>query len=128
MSASIRAMAKVAVDATTFTTKYCSSHIGFCIPLHKYWFYQSFGANVSPNLWHVEVSDKSIDDAGQGVIMVNLVSGGLTGTEGVAVAQGDFVVASRQWTGNRHFEISGPAALKAAVEFMANGVEVYSAE
>ena len=123
-AASVRAMAKVAVDATTFTTTYCSSHIGFCIPMHKWWFYQSFGTNVSPYPWHVEVSSQSVEEVGQGIIVINLVSGGLAGTEGVAVEQGDFVVASHQWTGNRHFEVSGPRELRAAVEYMAKGIAV----
>ncbi|NOS67418.1 MAG: hypothetical protein HOO67_03590 [Candidatus Peribacteraceae bacterium] len=125
-SASVKAMAKAVVDAQNFNQKYCSSHIGFCIPYHRNWYFQSFGANVSPYLWHVEVSDQSVDEAGQGSIVVNLVSGSFEGTEGVAVEQGDFVVASRQWTGNRHIEISASKELRAAVEFMANGVEVYT--
>lgn len=127
-SAIIKTMAKAAVGQETFTIKYCNGHIGFCVPLHKYWFYKSFGAAVSPFLWHVEISSQSVEEAGQGVLVVNLVSGALVGPEGAAVVQGDFAVASRQWTGNRHFEITGPAELKAAVEFMANGVEVYSVE
>ncbi|MBI2635864.1 hypothetical protein HYW84_00885 [Candidatus Peregrinibacteria bacterium] len=127
-SAIIKTMAKAAVGQETFAVQYCNGHIGFCVPLHKYWFYKSFGSAVSPYLWHVEISSRPVEEAGQGVLVVNLVSGSLTGPEGAAVAQGDFVVASRQWTGGRHFEISGPAELKAAVEFMANGVEVYSVE
>lgn len=128
VSLSVKAMSKAAVDAANFSTKYCSGHIGFCLPIHRNWYFQSFGANVSPYLWHVEVADHSVEDVGQGVIIVNLVSGTFEGSEGVAVAGGDFVVASKQWTGSRHFEISGPKELKAAVEFMANGVEVYSTE
>ncbi len=125
VSASVNAMAKVKVDAANFNQKYCTSHIGFCIPYHRNWFFQSSGANVSPYLWHVEIADHAIENAGEGVIMVNLVSGALEGSEGVAVDQGDFTVASRQWTGNRHFEISGPKELRAAVEFIANGLSVY---
>lgn len=125
VSSTIKAMARVASDSAAFTTKYCSSHIGFCFPMHKHWFYKSFGASVSPYLWHVEVSDQSVEEAGQGVIVLNLVSGALVGPEGEAVVRGDFVVASRQWTGNRRFEISGPKELIAAVEFMASGLEVY---
>ncbi len=129
-SASVTAMAKAKMDAGSFSQKYCTGHIGFCIPVHRNWFFKSFGANISPYLWHVEVSDVAIEEAGQGVIMVNLVSGALSASaaEGVAVSSGDFVVAQRQWTGNRHFEISAPAQLKAAVEVMANGVEVYQTE
>ena len=65
-----------------------------------------------------------LDDPGQGVIMVDLVSGELSGAEGIAVDRGTDVAASRQWTGSRHFEVSGPKELKAAIEFMANGISV----
>ena len=120
-------MMKALVDSENFTKQYCSPHIGFCIPYHRNWYFQSFGANVSPYLWHVEIADHSVEEVGQGVIMVNLVSGGLPSSEseGVAVSQGDFVVTSRQWTGNRHFKISAPKELRAAVEYMANGLVVY---
>ncbi len=122
---SVKAMAKAQVDAANFKQTYCSSHIGFCMPYHRNWYFQSFGANVSPYLWHVEFSSQSVEEPGQGSIVVNLVAGALEGSEGAAVQQGDFVVASRQWTGNRHFEVSGPKELRAAVEFMANGLVVY---
>ena len=125
-AATVTAMARVAADTVAYSTRYCTGHIGFCMPLHKYWFYQSFGANVSPYLWHVEVSSSEITEVGQGVIIVNLAAGALSEPEGVAIDQGDFVVVSRQWTGNRHFEVSGPKELRAAVEFMANGIEVYA--
>lgn len=118
-------MAKATVDSANFTQTYCSSHIGFCIPYHRNWYFQSFGATISPYLWHVEVGDQPVEEAGQGVIMVNLMAGPLSGSEGVAVEQGDYVVAKRQWTGNRHFAVSAPTELRAAVEFMANGLTVY---
>lgn len=121
-SASVEAMAKAKVDAANFTQKYCTSHIGFCIPVHRNWFYVSFGANVSPSLWHVELSDQEIEEAGQGAITVDLVSGPFSGTEGVAISVSGMVVASRQWTGNRHFQVSGPPQLKAAVEFIAQNL------
>lgn len=125
---SVKAMAKAQVDSSNFNQTYCSSHIGFCIPYHRNWYYQSFGANVSPYLWHVEVADHAVENQGDGAIVINLVSGSFEGQESTAVEQGDFVVASRQWTGNRHFEVSGPAELRAAVEFMARGIEVQAAE
>lgn len=124
VDASVTAMAKAKVDATNFTQKYCSSHIGFCIPVHRNWFYKSFGA-ASSSLWQVEISDHETENAGEGVIFVRLVSGALQGAEGVAVeTEAGKVVASRQWTGNRHFEISGPAELKSAIEFIAAGLAV----
>lgn len=124
--ASVTAMAKAQVDATNFRFQYCNDHIGFCIPYHRNWYFQSSGANISPYLWHVEFADLAIEEAGQGIIVLNLVSGSLEGSDGVAVDQGDFVVASHQWTANRHFEVTGPKELRAAVEFMAKGIEVYA--
>lgn len=124
-SVSVKAMAKAVVDAANFREKYCTSYIGFCVPYHRNWYFQSFGPNVSPYLWHVEFADHSVDEAGQGVIIFNLVQGPLGGPDGAVTEQGDFVVASRQWTGNRHMEISAPKELRAAVEFMASGIEVY---
>ncbi len=128
-SASVKVMAKAQVDSANFNQQYCSSHIGFCIPFHRNWYFQSFGANVSPYLWHVEFADHAVENPGEGVIVVNLVSGAMADgqAEGVAVEQGDFVVAYRQWTGNRHFQITAPKELRAAVEFMASALVVYQA-
>jgi hypothetical protein len=122
MTANVDAMAKAKVDSANFTQQYCTTHIGFCIPVHRNWFFVSFGANVSPFLWHVELSDKEIESAGQGGISVNLVSGALTQPEGAAVSAGADVIAYRQWTGSRHFEVRGPAALKAAIEYIAQNI------
>jgi len=129
-TAAVTAMARVAGDTASYNQKYCTSHIGFCVPIHKYWFYQSFGANVSPALWQVEIGNSEISVAGDGIILVRLMSGSLPAgeSEGTAVVDGSNAVAKRQWTGGRHFEVFGPAELKAAVEFMANGIEVYQTE
>ena len=124
-TASIKAMAKQSGDTTQFTSRYCTGHIGFCIPVHRNWYFQSFGANISPYLWHVEIADHAVEQEGDGIIIVNLVQGGLEGSEGVAVERGSFVVAEKQWTGKRHFAITAPRELKAAVEYMAGGLSVY---
>jgi hypothetical protein len=73
----------------------------------------------------VEVADFDVEELGQGVIIVNLVSGEMSGSENVAVEQGAYVVAQHQWTGGRHFEISGPKELKTAVEYMAANISTY---
>ena len=70
-------MAKATVDAANFNKQYCTGHIGFCIPVHRNWYFQSFGANLPPYLWHVEIADHEISQAGDGAIFVNLVSGDL---------------------------------------------------
>ena len=122
-------MAKAKVDATTFTQIFCSSHVGFCAPLHKSWYYNSFGA-TSTTLWHVEVSSEAVEELGDGPLVVNLVSGALPA--GVAdesvVEQGEFVVAYRAWTNNRHFEISAPKALRDAVTYMIKALSVYQVD
>lgn len=129
-SAAANAMGKAAVDAASFNQQYCTGHIGFCVPYHKNWYFKSFGGNVSPWLWHVEFGNAAIETEGDGILIVNLTSGSLAAgePEGSAIAQGDFVVAKRQWTGNRHFVVSGPAELKNAVEYMAQNIIVYQAE
>ena len=120
-------MSKASVSASAFTQQYCTGHIGFCIPLHKSWYYQSFGANIAPYLWHVEVSNADVENAGDGIININLMQGALLPdqAEGQANRSGDFVTAYRQWTANRHFEITAPASLQAAVEYMAMNIMVY---
>ena len=120
-------MTKATVDSGNFSMQYCTGHIGFCIPYHRNWYFQSFGTNVDPWLWHVEFGNKAVENPGDGVIVVNLVTGALAAGEGegTAVTQGEFVVAQRSWTGNRHFEVSGPADLRAAVEYMAQNIGVY---
>ena len=121
-------MSKATIDAANFREKYCNGSVAFCIPYHRNWYYKSAGASLSPYLWHVEFSDRAVQEVGDGVIIVNLVSGAIAeGGGGTVEERGDFVVATRQWTDGRHVEISAPKALGAAVEFMMNGLEVYQA-
>ncbi len=95
--------------------QYCSSHIGMCFPMHASWWYKSFGATTS-TLWHVELSSEEINNLGEGPIAVNLVSGRLDGDDERVVTEGYTVVGYRAWTGNRHFEVTAPTELRAAVE------------
>ena len=44
LEAKAEQMAKEKVDASTFVQVFCSRHTGFCVPIHKNWFYNSFGA------------------------------------------------------------------------------------
>jgi hypothetical protein len=116
---SVKAMSKAKVDTANFNQKYCTTHIGFCIPVHRNWFYVSFGANVSPSLWHVELSDKEIENPGDGAISVDLMSGEASAT---TIERDGKTVAMAQWTGNRHFEISGDPSLKASLEYIAQNL------
>ncbi len=121
-----RTMAKAKVDAADFTQEYCSRHVSFCIPLHRNWYYVSFGATTT-YLWHLEVSSEEIDNLGDGPLIVNLVSGSLDPSiaDGSVVQQGDFVIGYRAWTNGRHFEITAPAILKTAVQFITQNLSVY---
>lgn len=120
------AMKKHAVDSSLFSQTYCSTHVGFCIKLHKNWYYQSFGVNVPPSLWHVEIGPEPVENVGDGVMIFTLQAGDMPeGTEGKAVSHGDYVVVYRQWTGGKHFEISAPTSLTAAAEQVAASLTVY---
>lgn len=127
VDANVKAMAKVDVSATQWTQQYCSSHIGYCIPIHKNWWYTSFGTTGS-SLWHVEASGQEIQKLGDGPIVINLITGSLASrgiSDGSVQAQGDFVVAYKEWKDNTHFEVSAPTALKAAVTYMAKSITAY---
>lgn len=114
------AMAKSDMSAEKWSQKYCSSHIGFCVPVHKNWWFKSFGTTTN-FLWHVEIGPEELQSLGDGPLVVNLVSGGLATLsvqDREIRAQGDYVVGYRSWTDNRHFEITAPANLRTAVVYM----------
>jgi hypothetical protein len=102
--------------------------VGFCIPVHRNWYYYSFGA-TSSYLWHVEVSAQEINNLGDGPLLINLVSGELPSSafDGSVATQGDSVIGYRAWTNGRHFQIIAPAALQSAVQYMTNNLSVYQA-
>lgn len=123
------AMARSDTSAEKWSQKYCSSHIGFCVPVHKNWWFKSFGTTTN-FLWHVEIGPEALQNLGDGPLVVNLVSGSL---ESVSIqdreirAQGDYVVSYRAWTDNRHFEITAPASLRNAVQYMTDNLTVHEA-
>ncbi len=122
--ARIDVMAKYNMDIASWSQQYCSSHIGFCIPVHKNSWYKSYGATTS-FLWHVELSNEEIQNMGDGPIAVNLMSGSVESTgasDGQIKVQGDTVTGYRAWTENRHFEISGPASLRTQIEYILKNV------
>lgn len=122
-------MAKAKTDAANFTQVFCSRHAGFCVPIHKSWYYNSFGA-TSSYLWHVEVSSEEVAELGDGPLVINLATGSLDASiaDGSVVTQGDFVIGYRQWTNGRHFEVSAPAALRSAVAYITENISVYLQE
>lgn len=123
-------MAKDDISPSLWTQQYCTSHIGFCIPVHKNWWFKSFGTTTN-YLWHVEMGPEELLNLGDGPLVVNLLSGSIE-TKGVedsaVVTQGDYVIGYRAWTENRHFEISAPANLKSAVAYITKSLTVYNAE
>lgn len=110
-------MAKANMAPTNWTQQYCSTHIEFCFPVHKNWYYTSFGA-TSSSQWHVELSSEELQALGDGPLSVVLHSGALPGPDGQVTTEGGVVTGIRAWTNNRHFVISAPASLDAAVRYI----------
>lgn len=111
-----------------WTQKYCTSHVGFCIPVHKNWYFKSFGATTS-NLWHSEFAMQDITGLGQGPIVLNLVAGSsasMNATDGQVKVQGSDVIAYKDWNDGNHFELIADARLKAAVEYMISHMTNYT--
>jgi hypothetical protein len=124
----IELMAAEDLSAARWTQRYCTAHIGFCIPVHKNWWFTSFGATTS-YYWHVEIGPEPIENLGDGPLQVNLVEGSLSAT-GAADAsvrtEGSTAVGYREWTGNRHFEIRGDLRLEAAIRYITERLESYA--
>ncbi|MDD5750909.1 MAG: hypothetical protein PHS73_00115 [Candidatus Peribacteraceae bacterium] len=120
LTARIALMAKQDLAESNWTRAYCTSHIGFCIPVHRNWWFKSFGAS-SPSLWHLEVSAEEIEREGDGPLAVDLRSGSASAagaSDGEVRTEGDSVTGYKDWTENRYFAIRAPAALAGAVEYM----------
>ena len=117
LAAKTATMAKVNMSAANWTGQYCSTHVEFCIPVHKNWYYASFGA-TSSSLWHVEVSSETLETLGDGPISVVLLSGAASVPDGTVTVSGEQAVGVRAWTNGRHFEIRAPKALEAAVRYI----------
>lgn len=107
-----------------WTQEYCSAHVGFCVPVHKNWYFKSFGATASL-LWHIEMGASLVDGFGDGPLVVDLKTGDLEAL-GVSNAEvreiGSKVIGYLIWSDNRHFEISAPLSLREPVEFVTNGL------
>lgn len=119
------AMASDDLSPARWTQQYCSSHVGFCIPIHKNWWFKSFGA-MSAALWQVEISNGPIDLPGTGPVVVKVLSGTVEAqkaTDGLVRAEGEAVIGYRAWTDNRHIEVTAPAGLDAIVRFITEGVK-----
>lgn len=121
-------LAKQSYDAALWTQKYCTSHIAFCVPVHKNWYYKSFGATTN-NLWHVEMGMIDIAELGDGAIVINLVSGtssSMQAQDGQIKTQGSDVIGFKDWQDGTHFEIIADARLKVAVSHMLTHISAYA--
>ena len=115
-------------DAALWTQKYCTSHIAFCIPVHKNWYFKSFGATTS-NLWHVEFGAAIIDELYQGPIVLNLVadtSAAAGVRDGQVRVQGKDIVIYKDWNDGNHFELIGDSRLKEAMNYMLAHMTLYT--
>ncbi len=125
----IASMSKQRYDQDAlWTQQYCTSHVAFCIPVHKNWYFKSFGATTS-NLWHVEFGIAAIDALNQGPIVLNLVSGttaSLGVASGLVRTQGKDVVGFMDWKDGDHFELIADARLKEAVSYMLSHITAYN--
>ena len=114
-------MAKQNLAESNWTQAYCAPPtVGFCIPVHRNWYFKSFGAGTSA-LWHVEVGAQSIETVGQGPIRVDLLGGTLESKDildGAVRTEGAEVAGYRTWTKDRHIRISAPSSLQDAVSYM----------
>ncbi|OGJ57279.1 hypothetical protein A3H22_00755 [Candidatus Peribacteria bacterium RIFCSPLOWO2_12_FULL_55_15] len=123
--AKVAMMAKEKFTAEQWTQEYCSPNVGFCVPIHRNWWFKSFGATAS-SLWHVEVSGELVENLGDGVLLVNLVQGDIAtsgATDREVRMHGNFAVGYRNWTENRYFEISAPMDMKDAVQYMTDNLK-----
>lgn len=121
VSAQIATMAKQDFSAANWTQAYCApTTISFCVPVHRNWYFKSFGA-ATEALWHVEVGSVAIENVTDGAIAVNLLGGSLASkgrTDNEVRVEGSMVRGYREWTKERHIEIIAPAALESAVTYM----------
>jgi len=124
----IEAMSAENFSPENWTQEYCSSHIGFCIPIHRNWWYKSFGTTTS-TLWHVEVGNSPVLNLADGPISINLLYGDLSSLEDqettTVQVHDDIIVGSRPWSGDRHFEIRASITLEAAVRYMIEHINPY---
>ena len=111
--------------ADRWTQEYCSEHVGFCVPVHKNWYYKSFGA-MSSILWHIEMGAQPVEVMGDGPLFVELKSGDLASigvTDGEVKTVGSKVIGYKAWSDGMHFEVSAPAGIEEAVRFVTEGLK-----
>lgn len=120
----IAAMAGQDFSAENWSQQYCTSHIGFCIPVHRNWWFKSFGATSSV-LWHVELSSEPIENLGDGPIRIDLVAGSNSDADGTVSIEGSEVFGIKEWTFGRHFRVSAESSLQEAVQYIVDNFSEY---
>lgn len=121
----VAAMAKYNYALSNWTKTYVTPHQGFSFPLHKNFWFKSFGSTAS-SLWRVELSNAEIDKLGEGPIIINLLPGGAAAAgaaDGEIKAQGSTVIGYRSWKENEHIEVLAPQELRAAVQVITAGIK-----
>ncbi len=121
----IELMSKQDYDPSHWTQQYCTSHVGFCVPVHRNFWYKSFGATGNA-LWHVEFSGAPVDSLRDGPIVLELVAGSAAALDGTIDESNGSLVAYKEWTFGRHFRISGDASLRGAVTYLVEHITEYS--
>ena len=121
------AMAAEDLSTERWTQNYCSSHIGFCIPVHKNWWFKSFG-NTTSYLWHVELSTEAIENLGDGGIVLHLVEGPLPteANDGSVLTIDASVIGFKSWTDYKHFEVKAPIGAVEAVQYIVDNLTIQS--
>lgn len=128
MEARIAMMSKQDMADRNWTQQYCSDHVAFCVPVHRNWWFVSFG-NTTRTLWHVEVSPEDFETMGSGPITVDLIGGDLSGhSDGDVTVSGGVATGYRSWTQGRHIEIRADARLEAAVRYMTQNLRTTESE
>jgi len=124
----IDAMAKEDYATSRWTQQFCTEHVEFCIPIHKNWWWNSFG-NTTSYLWHVELGNAPVENLGEGPIQVNLLNGtsaSKKAVDGQVRTQGNQAIGFRDWNDNTHFEIVGDASLIEAITYITNNLSSYT--
>lgn len=118
----LTSMQKNSVGADLFKSQYCTVNGGFCLPIHKNWFFTSFQRQAG-TLWHVEIGPQEIAAMGEGLIIIDLVKGPLPADQldQTAVVSGEYVTAYRAWKDN-HLVVKAPASLQASAEYIVKSV------
>ena len=121
----IELMERQDYSAANWTQEYCTSHIAFCAPVHRNWWFKSFGA-TSSTLWHVELSPEPIESLGQGPIVVELIAGSIGDSDGTVEVVDGSAIGYREWTFGRHFRISAASTLEAPVRYITENISDYA--